>query len=37
MVIEQHHAKKYWHAPNDDPTSDRQCVSQEVINFFKTY
>jgi len=27
------HACKYWHALNNDPTSDGQCVSQEVIAF----
>ena len=31
------HAYKYWHAQNNDPISDGLCVSQEVINFLKTY
>jgi hypothetical protein len=31
------HAYKYWHATNDAPGSDGQCVSQEVINFLQTH
>jgi acetyl esterase/lipase len=31
------HAFKYWHAINNDPNSDGQCVSQEVINFLQTH
>ena len=31
------HAYRYWHAQNDDPTSDGQCVSQEVITFLQSH
>jgi hypothetical protein len=31
------HAYKYWHALNNDITSDGQCVSQEVINFLRAH
>ena len=31
------HAFNYWHSINDDPLSDGECVSEEVINFLKSH
>ena len=31
------HAYRYWHAQNNDPNSDGQCVSQEVITFLQAH
>lgn len=31
------HAYKYWHALNNDSSSDGDCVNDEVINFFITH
>ena len=27
----------YWHAQNNDSTSDGLCVSEEVINFLESH
>src|ERR1051326_7448370 len=35
---DQHdHSYKYWHAQNNDPNSDGECVSQEVISFLQSH
>jgi len=31
------HAYRYWHAQNNDPNSDGQCVSQEVVTFLQSH
>jgi hypothetical protein len=31
------HAYQYWHAANNDTTSDGECVSEEVISFLQAH
>jgi hypothetical protein len=31
------HAYQYWHAANNDTSSDGECVSEEVISFLKAH
>ena len=31
------HAFNYWHSINDDPLSDGECVSEEVITFLQSH